>query len=235
MSIALRDSSPTPGAPDAAEAADAGDAAATADPRVTDLIRDAIVRGEYSPNQRLIEADLSSTFSASRATVRTALLELASEGLVERLPNRGSRVRAISLDEAIEILEVRMGVEGLCAAKTAMNISDEDAAALEDLRDEMVESVSEGDLVEYSRLNQYLDVRIRELSRHATASDVLGRLHAQSVRHQFKLSSRPQRAKVSVHQHAAIIDAIVARDPDAAEQAVRSHLLSVIDALRQLP
>jgi DNA-binding GntR family transcriptional regulator len=235
MSIALRDSSPTPGAPDAAEAADAGDAAATADPRVTDLIRDAIVRGEYSPNQRLIEADLSSTFSASRATVRTALLELASEGLVERLPNRGSRVRAISLDEAIEILEVRMGVEGLCAAKTAMNISDEDAAALEDLRDEMVESVSEGDLVEYSRLNQYLDVRIRELSRHATASDVLGRLHAQSVRHQFKLSSRPQRAKVSVHQHAAIIDAIVARNPDAAEQAVRSHLLSVIDALRQLP
>lgn len=235
MSIALRDPSPTPGAPGADETADVGDAAATADPRVTDLIRDAIVRGEYSPNQRLIEADLSSTFSASRATVRTALLELASEGLVERLPNRGSRVRAISLDEAIEILEVRMGVEGLCAAKTAMNISDEDAASLEGLRDEMVESVSEGDLVEYSRLNQYLDVRIRELSRHATASDVLGRLHAQSVRHQFKLSSRPQRAKVSVHQHAAIIDAIVARDPDAAEQAVRSHLLSVIDALRQLP
>jgi DNA-binding GntR family transcriptional regulator len=234
MSIALRDPSQEPGSPGAAEAADAGDAAVTADPRVTDLIRDAIVRGEYAPNQRLIEADLSSTFSASRATVRTALLELASEGLVERLPNRGSRVRAISLDEAIEILEVRMGVEGLCAAKTAMNLSDEDAAALERLRDEMLESVAEGDLVEYSRLNQYLDVRIRELSRHATASDVLGRLHAQSVRHQFKLSSRPQRAKVSVHQHAAIIDAIVARDPEAAEQAVRSHLLSVIDALRQL-
>jgi DNA-binding GntR family transcriptional regulator len=237
MSIALRDPSQEPGSPGAAEAADAGDAgdaAVTADPRVTDLIRDAIVRGEYAPNQRLIEADLSSTFSASRATVRTALLELASEGLVERLPNRGSRVRAISLDEAIEILEVRMGVEGLCAAKTAMNLSDEDAGALERLRDEMLESVAEGDLVEYSRLNQYLDVRIRELSRHATASDVLGRLHAQSVRHQFKLSSRPQRAKVSVHQHAAIIDAIVARDPEAAEQAVRSHLLSVIDALRQL-
>lgn len=226
MSIALQDPSQTPDAPGAAEAAD---------PRVTDLIRDAIVRGEYSPNQRLIEADLSSTFSASRATVRTALLELASEGLVERLPNRGSRVRAISLEEAIEILEVRMGVEGLCAAKTATNLADEDAVALERLRDEMVESVAEGDLVEYSRLNQYLDVRIRELSRHATASDVLGRLHAQSVRHQFKLSSRPQRAKVSVHQHAAIIDAIVARDPDAAEQAVRSHLLSVIDALRELP
>ncbi|MGR0221393.1 GntR family transcriptional regulator [Agromyces sp. ZXT2-6] len=202
--------------------------------RVADRIRDAIVQGEYAPNQRLIEADLSATFSASRATVRTALLELASEGLVERLPNRGSRVRAISLEEAIEIIEVRIGVEGLCAAKTAGYLTDADAAELEGLREGMFASVADGDLVEYSRLNRLLDVRIRELSRHATASDVLGRLHAQSVRHQFKLSSRPQRAKVSVLQHAAIIDAIVARDPDAAERAVRDHLLSVVDALREI-
>ncbi len=229
MSIAVRE-------PQVADTADSSetDAADTAEARVTDLIRDAIVRGEYSPNQRLIEADLSSTFAASRATVRTALLELASEGLVERLPNRGSRVRAISLDEAIEIIEVRMGVESLCAAKAAAKISDTDAAALEQLRDEMTVAVADGDLVEYSRLHQYLDLRIRELSGHATASDVLARLHAQSVRHQFKLSSRPARAKVSVLQHAAIVDAIVARDPGRAERAVREHMLSVIDALREL-
>lgn len=209
-------------------------AAAAADPRVTDVIRGAIIRGEYAPNQRLIEADLSAAFSASRATVRTALLELAGEGLVERLPNRGSRVRSISVEEAIEILEVRIGVEGLCAAKTAATLSVDDAAELERLRVRMLESVAEGDLVEYSRLNLSLDNRIRELSHHATASEVLARLHAQSVRHQFKLSSRPQRAKVSVLEHAAIIDAVVARDPDAAEQAVRSHLLSVIEALREV-
>jgi DNA-binding GntR family transcriptional regulator len=229
MSMAVRE-------PQVADPADTSetDAADTAEARVTDLIRDAIVRGEYSPNQRLIEADLSSTFTASRATVRTALLELASEGLVERLPNRGSRVRAISLDEAIEIIEVRMGVESLCAAKAAAKISDTDAAALEQLRDEMTTAVNDGDLVEYSRLHQHLDVRIRELSEHATASDVLARLHAQSVRHQFKLSSRPARAKVSVLQHVAIIDAIVARDSERAERAVRDHMLSVIDALREL-
>lgn len=206
-----------------------------ADTRVTDLIRGAIIRGEYAPNQRLIEADLSGVFAASRATVRTALLELAGEGLVERLPNRGSRVRAISVEEAIEILEVRIGVEGLCAAKTAAALSDREAAGLLDLRARMVESVAEGDLVEYSLLHLSLDNRIRELSHHTVAAEVLSRLHAQSVRHQFKLSSRPQRAKVSVLEHAAIIDAVVARDPDAAERAVRSHLLSVIAALRELP
>ncbi|MDP9883174.1 DNA-binding GntR family transcriptional regulator [Sinomonas atrocyanea] len=202
--------------------------------RVTDQIRDAIVRGEYAPNQRLIEADLSAAFSASRATVRTALLELAGEGLVERLPNKGSRVRAISVDEAIEILEVRIGVEGLCAAKVAEHLTDEQAAEFSRLRADMVASVEEGDLVEYSRLNRALDVWVRELSHHATASDVLARLHAQSVRHQFRLSSRPARAKVSVLEHAAIIDAILARDPEGAERAVRAHLLSVIEALREV-
>jgi len=207
---------------------------AAVDQRVTGLIRDAIIRGEYVPNQRLVEADLGDAFSASRAAVRTALLQLAAEGLVERLPHRGSRVRSISVEEAIEILEVRIGVEGLCAAKTAASIADEDVEAFSRLRAQLIESVAEGDLVEYTRLHGYLDVRVRELSNHATASDVLARLHAQSVRHQFKLSSRPQRAKVSVLEHVAIIDAVVARDPDAAEQAVRSHLLSVIEALRNL-
>jgi DNA-binding GntR family transcriptional regulator len=54
------------------------------------------------------------------------------------------------------------------------------------------------------------------------------------VRHQFKLSSRPQRAKVSVNEHVAIIDAIVARNPEAAERSVRDHLRSVISALRDI-
>ena len=207
---------------------------AAAEERVTDVIRGAIIRGEYAPNQRLIEADLSDTFAASRATVRTALLELANEGLVERLPNKGSRVRAISVDEAIEILEVRIGVEGLCAAKTAAQVTDDEVAEFLRLRQDMIDAVAEGDLVEYARLHQLLDQRVRVLSHHATASAVLGRLHAQSVRHQFKLSSRPQRAKISVLEHAAIIDAIVARDADAAQEAVRVHLLSVISALREV-
>ena len=218
----------------AAEKAPAGAVVPAGERGVADLIRDAIMRGEYAPNQRLIEVDLSEAFSASRATVRTALLELAAEGLIERLPNRGARVRAVTLEEAIEIIEVRIGVEGLCAAKTSSSLSKADAEAFARLRADMVASVAEGDLVEYARLHQLLDRRVRELAHHRTAAEVLGRLHAQSVRHQFKLSSRPARAKVSVLEHAAIIDAILARDPDAAEQAVRRHLLSVIDALREL-
>lgn len=200
---------------------------------LTRILRDAIVSGEFAPNQRLIEADLSAAYGASRAAVRTALLELGAEGLVDREPNRGSRVRAIPLAEAIEILEVRMSLEGLCAAKAAENITDAQVDEFTKLRADIL-SASESDLFEYSRLNQLLDRRIREIADHPTAVAILERLRAQGVRHQFRLAFYPGRAAVSAPEHAAIIDAITARDPGRAETATRAHLGSVIQALRTI-
>lgn len=199
---------------------------------VLTAIRDAIIKGEFAPNQRLVEADLSEQFGASRSGVRSALFELANEGLVERVQNRGARVRAVTLDEAIEISEVRMVVEGLCAAKAAERIADEEIAELHALGAAMRTAVAEGHVLRYSELNQTLHLRIRQISGQSTASGVLERLRAQNVRHQFRLALQPGRPNVSLAEHLAIIDEICARAPDAAERAARRHLLSVIDALR---
>ncbi|GAA1959872.1 GntR family transcriptional regulator [Microbacterium deminutum] len=201
---------------------------------LTQQLRDAILDGEFAPHQRLIEADLSERYHASRAAVRTALLNLTSEGLVERVPNRGARVRAISVDEAVEIVEVRIGLETLCARKAAENLTDADAEGLRRLRFEIEDAVASGNLVEYARLNQDLDRRIRELSHHATATQLLERLRAQSARHQFRLAFHPGRASQSAPEHIAIIDAVLARDPDAAEAATRAHLQGIVGVLRGL-
>jgi DNA-binding GntR family transcriptional regulator len=200
-------------------------------PDLTQQIREAILEAEFAPHQRLIEADLSERYGASRASVRTALLNLAGEGLVERLPNRGARVRAITVDEAIEIVEVRIGLETLCARKAAENVTPADATALRALRAEIESAVGAGDLMAYSRLNQELDRRIRDLSRHGTATQLLERLRAQSARHQFRLAFHPGRAATSAPEHIAIIDAILAKDPDAAEAATRAHLSGIVEVL----
>ncbi|MGW5747101.1 GntR family transcriptional regulator [Amycolatopsis sp. NPDC003861] len=195
-------------------------------------IRDAIVRGEFVPNQRLVEADLSAQFGASRATVRAALIELTNEGLVERVQNRGARVRAVSLEEAVEISEVRMMLESLCAAKAAERISDAEVGELRELGERMQAAVAGGDVVGYSGLNQRLHRRIREISGQQTAAQVLERLRGQSVRHQFRLAMRPGRPQVSLPEHLAIIDAICAHQPEKAADAARVHLGSVIEALK---
>ena len=208
----------------------AGDSSRTGD--VLAAIRDAIIQGEFAPNQRLVEADLSERFGAGRSGVRAALFELANEGLVERVQNRGARVRAVTLDEAIEISEVRMAVEGLCAAKAAEHITDEEITELRALGTAMRTAVAAGHVLRYSELNQTLHLRVRQISRQSAAAGVLERLRAQNVRHQFRLALVPGRPEVSLAEHLAIIDEICARAPEAAERAARRHLQSVIAALK---
>jgi DNA-binding GntR family transcriptional regulator len=206
----------------------------TDQPIATELIRKAILDGEFAPNQRMVEADLCAQFNASRSAVRAALQELAAQGLVERIQNRGARVRSVPLAEAVEITEARMVLEGLCAAKAAQKITDEEIEELTELRRAMAASASTGDVFGYSRQNQLMHRRIRQISAQRTADGILERLRGQLVHHQFRLSMHPGRMAVSLPEHVAVIDAVCARDPEASEAAMRRHLSSVIDALGEV-
>jgi len=194
-------------------------------------LRRAIHVGDLAPGQRLIEAELAGTLGVTRASIRGALLALTADGLVERIPNRGARVRPVSLLEAVQITECRMMLESLCAAKAAEHASGEQVAYLADLGDRMRVAAEAGEPLKYSELNREMHRYIQLISGQDTATGLLGRLNAQLVRHQFRLALRPGRSQVSLGEHLEIIAAIMARDPVRAEQAVRAHLLSVIAAL----
>ncbi|MEU0407465.1 GntR family transcriptional regulator [Streptomyces griseorubiginosus] len=195
-------------------------------------LRQAILHGEMAPAQRLVENELAEQFGVTRASIRAALIDLEAQGLVERIRNRGSRVRVVTVEEAVAITECRMVLEGLCAAKAATLASDEQLAELTELGTAMTKAVADGEPVTYSELNQELHARVREFSGQRTAVDLLERLNAQLVRHRFQLALRPGRPQHSLNEHLAMIEAIRARDPQAAEKAVRAHLTSVIEALR---
>lgn len=200
---------------------------------VVDSVRTAILAGDLAPGQRLVEAELSDSLHASRGAVRAALIDLTYEGLVERIANRGARVRVVTVAEALQITEVRMALEALCGAKAAANITTEEADRLRALGRRMQEAVGGGDIVGYFQLNQQLHETVSALAGQQVAAEILARLRARNVRHQFRLAFRPGRPQTSLPQHLAIIDAVCNRDPEAAEAAVRAHLTSVIEALRE--
>ena len=203
-------------------------------PAVTEALRAAILAGEFAPRQRLVEIDLCERFGTSRFILRSALSELAAQGLVEFQRNRGARVRDVSLAEAIEITQVRILLEGLLAARAAERVTRADAAGLRALLREMRAAVQKSELLTYSELNARLHGAIRDIAAHETASRLLRQLRDQTVRHQFSLSLVPGRPTVSLPQHEAIVAAITAREPEEAEQAMRAHLQSVIEAFRAL-
>jgi DNA-binding GntR family transcriptional regulator len=198
-----------------------------------DALRTAITNGDVVPGQRLVEPELAETFDVTRASVRAALIDLAAEGLVERIPYRGARVRVVTVEEAVAITECRMVLEGLCAAKAAQHATDDQIAALRQLGSQMRFAVDDGEPMKYSAMNRELHRMVLDIADQPVAADLLRRLHAQIVRHQFRLALRGGRPQVSLLEHLAIIDAIAARNPDAAERATRAHLRSVIAALRE--
>jgi DNA-binding GntR family transcriptional regulator len=201
--------------------------------KVVSALRDAIARGDLAPNQRLIEQDICTAYNASRATVRSALAALATEGLVERIQNRGARVRSVPISEAIEILEVRTALEAMCASQAAAKLTDEGRQILQALGEDMRHAIDSGDLYRYSDLNNRLHEAVLEYSQHGTAAAVIHRLKGQVVRHQFRLNLRSGGPAGSLAEHLEIIDAICAGDSDRAEDAMKRHLLNVADALRE--
>jgi DNA-binding GntR family transcriptional regulator len=199
---------------------------------VVEGLRQLIRAGEMAPGQRLVEAEVVGMFGVTRGSVRAAIQDLAAEGMIELIPNRGARVRVVSLEEAISILECRRVLEGLIAAHAAERVSKDDAKKLKDIGRQMQRAVKEGDLLTYAQLDARLHPFIAEISQQQTASEIIVRLKSQIVRHQFRLSLRPGRPQISLESHLELIDSVVSRDPVRAEASARDHVASVIEALQ---
>jgi DNA-binding GntR family transcriptional regulator len=191
----------------------------------------AIVAGELSPGERLVEEELAEQLGHSRGAVRAAILRLGHEGLVVRERNRGARVRRYTPHEAIEILEARAALESLAAGYAAARRTKDEARELKSLVKDMERLHRAGELLAMSERNAVLHRRILEISGHEVALDICARLHSQVVRFQYRTVLAPGRAQKSLIEHQRIVAAIASGDRAAAEQAMRKHLTNVAATL----
>jgi DNA-binding GntR family transcriptional regulator len=194
-------------------------------------LHQAIVTGAVSPGERLVEEELAERLGASRGAIRAALLRLDHDGLVVRERNRGARVRRVTTQEAVEIVEARAALESLAAGYAALRRTDAEAQELRAIAADMERLHAAGELLAMSERNAVLHRRILDISGHAVARDICALLHSQIVRFQFRTVLAPGRSAESLTEHAAIVEAIAAGDRAAAERAMRRHLRHVGKAL----
>lgn len=199
--------------------------------RTYQRLRQDLTEGRLVPGQRLVESELVESLGVSRAVVRSTLSRLGHEGLVDKEPNRGARVRTVSEAEAIEITEARCVLEALAARHAALNAQPADLEEMRALLTEMRELLSQNDLLAYSDCNSRLHRRIMLASGHVTAQRLIANLRAQMVRFQYRTILVPGRANESLAEHTALVDAIVAHDPNKADAAMRNHLSHVAENL----
>jgi Transcriptional regulators len=195
-------------------------------------LRDAIVDSRFQPNERLVEADLARMFGAGRTAIRAALVRLDQEGLVERQPNRGARVRLVSDREALEIEEVRVALEQMLARHAATRITRGNVADLRRILDDMTARVEAGDPLGYSELNARFHEMIWAIADQGVAATLVANLKSQSIRFQYRTILQPGRPDRSLREHRLIVEALASGDPDASETAMREHLSRVVETLK---
>jgi DNA-binding GntR family transcriptional regulator len=194
---------------------------------VAERIEAAIISGQLEPGSRLSEQGLAASLGVSRGPLREAIRRLEGRKLLERTPNIGVRVAALSLKDLKEVLEVREALEGMACRLAAQNMTDVEIAELKGLLDkhEQQKSVREGKGYYQESKDFDFHFRIVSGSRNERLSQILlGDLYYLLRVYRYKSSTKPGRATEALKEHKAIVAALAKRDGDAAERAMRDHL-----------
>lgn len=189
---------------------------------VYDHLRNAILNGEFQPAERLGEVELTERLGVSRTPIREAIGRLTQDGLLEGTPGRGVRIRVVSAHEAQSAYVVRETLDGLAAALAATAHTDADAGALEATLREL-EAASSEDYREQTRLDLTFHRRIAQAAHNLPLLDLARDLEQRIalVKHQTRVyNSHPQTAA----QHRTILQAVLARDQEAAREAAALHV-----------
>ncbi|WP_342640454.1 GntR family transcriptional regulator [Rhodoligotrophos ferricapiens] len=194
---------------------------------IVERLEAAIVSGELSPDTRISEQGLARQMGVSRGPLREAMRRLEGRKLIERTPNKGARVTALSPADLEALLVVREALEGMACRLAAEHMSDAEIAALEGLLEKhgALEDVKTGTGYYQESPDFDFHFRIIKASRNERLISILcGDLYHLLRVYRYKSSRTRGRAGQALKEHKRIVGALAARDPDAAEAAMREHL-----------
>jgi DNA-binding GntR family transcriptional regulator len=191
----------------------------------------AIRRGDYKPNQRLVESELTVVLGVSRPTLRAVFVALEQENYIMLERNRGARVRQFSPVEADEILEAREIIESALAGLAAAKITKEECGELESIVTQMIEADRAGEGQRYSACNRQFHARILAAADQPTLAQFLAATPYPLVMSQYRdlLTRHPREG--SLREHQAILAALQIGNGVAAEAGMRAHLAAARRAL----
>lgn len=191
---------------------------------VVDRMRDLIRSGALEPRARVNESALTERFGISRTPLREAIKILATEGLLELLPNRGARVASLSPSEIEDVIEVIAGLEATAADLACRRITDAEVAAIERDHDAMVEAWKRGDEAPYFRLNQAIHEAIMAASRNASLGAIYESLSGRIQRSRYAVHQTAEQWARAVSEHERMIALLHGREGEALSLLMRAHI-----------
>ncbi|HUJ69773.1 MAG TPA: GntR family transcriptional regulator [Syntrophorhabdales bacterium] len=187
-------------------------------------LKQAIVKGDLHPGQRLVESKLSAKMLISRIPVREAIKKLEQDGLVEKLPRGGFIVKNPSREEIDETFGIRAVLEGFAAALATRHMDQATFKRLEVTLEWYRDALKQGDTTKMMHLNDQLDEIIFGASGNKRLRALIGNFRDFISRYRRVLLTCLDYAAISLADHEKIVAAMNEGDPEKVEQLMRRHL-----------
>jgi DNA-binding GntR family transcriptional regulator len=185
-----------------------------------------IITCGYRPGEVLSEAAISTELKIGRTPVHQAIHRLMMDGLITIMPRKGVMVVPAGVDEVMEIIDVRLVTECYCARLAADRADDSELQHLQRIVDASEKVTNQRDVEKMMLFDREFHDTLARAARNTVLADVLRSLHERSLRFWFISLRDPDHHRNVLAQHRAIVAALQSRQPDAAENAMREHILA---------
>ena len=191
---------------------------------VFNTLREAILKGELKPGERLMELQLASKLGVSRTPIREAIRMLEQEGLAVTMPRKGAEVAKMTLKDMEDVLEVREALDELAAKIACKKISDDELANLKTIKDEFKRSMDSGDVKKIAEEDVKFHDAIYEATNNAKLVSMMNNIREQMYRYRLEYIKDADKRQILVVEHDYILKAIRSRHVAEAKKAIREHI-----------
>jgi DNA-binding GntR family transcriptional regulator len=196
-------------------------------------LRDRMIHGDLAPGTKLNERVLCGELGVSRTPLREALKALASEGLVELLPNRGAVVAPLDAARVREIFVVMGVLEALAGELACRNATDADIDEIRGLHYQMIAHYKRGEREEYFRHNQLIHMRLVQSGGNSVLAQNYRMLNMHVRRARYMANLSHERWGQAVDEHQAILDALARREAPLLKALLHDHLAAKLVVVMQ--
>ncbi len=201
---------------------------------VFNTLREAILRGDLVPGERLMELQLAAKLGVSRTPIREAIRMLEQEGLAITIPRKGAIVAGMTEKDMQDVLEIREALEELSVQVACDKITEEEVARLRENMENFEDSLKSGDLKRMAEADVEFHDVIYQATDNLKLINMLNNLREQMYRYRVEYLKNPSNHEQLLREHEAIYRGIMEKDKDAVTEMIRKHISNQVDVVKNI-
>ena len=201
---------------------------------VFNTLREAILKGELKPGERLMELQLASKLGVSRTPIREAIRMLEQEGLAVTIPRRGAEVARMTEKDMEDVLQIRAALDELAVQLATEQITDEQFDALEQARQNFENSLKSDDVKEIAQADVAFHDAIYNATGNAKLVSMLNNLREQMYRYRVEYLKDEKNFPILIREHSQIVEGLTAKDKTMLTAAMHKHVMNQATAVKEM-